>query len=590
MVMDITYVAAEGLGEDEEDGEIDEPEPAVDGEGEEEEEETGPISRALALQLQTEAAVLGAGADSEGGSEGGIAPLSRKGGRWAWCIGLVGKPSAGKSTFFNAVAGSELAKVRSGHFFLIILILKAIICQDRLGTNATKTQKSQPFCWQVGATPFTTIDPNVHQATINVEGPVLEPGGCVVRCPVPVTVKDVAGLVPGACDGLGKGNRFLNDLCDADVLVHIIDASGKTDERGNANEVGGHEIVHDVAWIHNELQRWIFDNLLEKKAGWKRKPEHLYDMFTGYQAQHWLTHEALRLAGVVDGENLSETAVKEMTDETLSSVIDHFLAVRFPTVLAANKCDDGDAAANVKLLKECLGAIGSLGEAGVAAVVPLSARLECQLQKMAKEKKIDYTPLHTFSDSDGAAAQQPAGQQAAEPALVSVVAEKSELKAAEAATIDSAAAFGLMGGSQVGKGEDDDDDGEAGVCVGSTGVREVLACAMRLRPPVLVWPVVDLATGASYPILPEEPRSNVMVCRDVVVLKPGTTVLSLFEILLHPPWSLLGTYACTQRASHECFHRPGLKLTESHTFVRHPQVENTFAVRVGHEVAAQRDS
>ena len=52
VVMDITYVAAEGLGEDEEDGEIDEPEPAVDGEGEEEEEETGPISRALALQLQ----------------------------------------------------------------------------------------------------------------------------------------------------------------------------------------------------------------------------------------------------------------------------------------------------------------------------------------------------------------------------------------------------------------------------------------------------------------------------------------------------------------------------------------------------------
>ena len=54
---------------------------------------------------------------------------------------------------------------------------------------------------------------------IDVEGPFVE--GLVVppRCPVPVIVKDVAGLVPGACDGLGKGNRFLNDLCDADVLV-----------------------------------------------------------------------------------------------------------------------------------------------------------------------------------------------------------------------------------------------------------------------------------------------------------------------------------------------------------------------------------
>lgn len=149
---------------------------------------------------------------SDGGGKLEAAPLIRKGGRWAYCIGLVGKPSAGKSTFFNAVAGSELAKV--------------------------------------GATPFTTIDPNVHQAMINIAGPAVKGVG-TVRCPVPVIIKDVAGLVPGACDGLGKGNRFLNDLCDADVLVHIIDASGKTDERGNANEVGGHEIVHDVACTHS---------------------------------------------------------------------------------------------------------------------------------------------------------------------------------------------------------------------------------------------------------------------------------------------------------------------------------------------------
>jgi|EP01043_Picozoa_sp_COSAG02_P033496 hypothetical protein len=198
--------AAEGVGDDEEDGElIMEPEPGVVAGGDlESTEPSGPISRALALQLQTESSVLGT---SDGGGKSDITPLVRKGGRWAYCIGLVGKPSAGKSTFFNAVAGSELAKV--------------------------------------GATPFTTIDPNVHQAIINVEGPTVN-GVTKVHCPVPVTVKDVAGLVPGACDGLGKGNRFLNDLCDADVLVHIIDASGKTDERGNANEVGGHEIVHDV--------------------------------------------------------------------------------------------------------------------------------------------------------------------------------------------------------------------------------------------------------------------------------------------------------------------------------------------------------
>lgn len=48
----------------------------------------------------------------------------------------------------------------------------------------------------------------------------------------PIIVKDVAGLVPGAYQGRGKGNAFLNDLCDADVLIHVIDASGCSDKDG----------------------------------------------------------------------------------------------------------------------------------------------------------------------------------------------------------------------------------------------------------------------------------------------------------------------------------------------------------------------
>lgn len=47
-------------------------------------------------------------------------------------------------------------------------------------------------------------------------------------------VKDVAGLVPGAYKGRGKGNRFLADLCDADVLVHVVDITGQADRDGNA--------------------------------------------------------------------------------------------------------------------------------------------------------------------------------------------------------------------------------------------------------------------------------------------------------------------------------------------------------------------
>ena len=73
--------------------------------------------------------------------------------------------------------------------------------------------------------------------------------------------------------------------------MHIIDASGKTDECGNADAVGGHSIVHDVSWIHAELQRWILDNLTAKWDSVVRKPEHLYDMFTGARALRSLITE-----------------------------------------------------------------------------------------------------------------------------------------------------------------------------------------------------------------------------------------------------------------------------------------------------------
>lgn len=49
---------------------------------------------------------------------------------------------------------------------------------------------------------------------------------------VPIDLLDVAGLVPGAHEGKGLGNRFLDDLRHADALVHVVDVSGTTDAEG----------------------------------------------------------------------------------------------------------------------------------------------------------------------------------------------------------------------------------------------------------------------------------------------------------------------------------------------------------------------
>ena len=116
---------------------------------------------------------------------------------------FVGKPSAGKSTFFNAATHQTTAKI--------------------------------------GAHPFTTIEPNIGQALYTIACPCFHWNR---RCDaeyghsalgerlVPVLLKDVAGLVPGACEGRGRGNKFLNDLLDADVLIHVVDLSGHSDQDG----------------------------------------------------------------------------------------------------------------------------------------------------------------------------------------------------------------------------------------------------------------------------------------------------------------------------------------------------------------------
>ena len=54
---------------------------------------------------------------------------------------------------------------------------------------------------------------------------------------MPIELLDVAGLVPGAHEGKGLGNRFLDDLRHADALVHVVDVSGTTDAEGESERL-----------------------------------------------------------------------------------------------------------------------------------------------------------------------------------------------------------------------------------------------------------------------------------------------------------------------------------------------------------------
>jgi ribosome-binding ATPase len=215
--------------------------------------------------------------------------LSGKGGSWTYTIGLVGKPSAGKALCW-------IMMTLGRHVFWPIRRNVVIPGKSTFFNTASAFARQRDDADNVigGATmaphPFTTIDPNIGFCLVPAP-----PGACPEdeaeesilskfhvgsshgkdsqgRRLLPVLLKDVAGLVPGAYQGRGRGNKFLNDLTDADVLVHVVDSSGMADAEGNL--LGEEEVMdtsknssrplEDLAWIRNELIEWVYNNLMYK--------------------------------------------------------------------------------------------------------------------------------------------------------------------------------------------------------------------------------------------------------------------------------------------------------------------------------------
>jgi ribosome-binding ATPase len=206
---------------------------------------------------------------------------------------------------------------------------------------------------------------------------------------VPIELLDVAGLVPGAHQGKGLGNKFLDDLRHADALIHVVDVSGTTDAEGKATR--GYDPSADVAWLRDEIVRWVLGNLMQKWGGVKRRHtaikatavETLQGQFSGYGSN------AATVARTLDVLNLKQP-LQDWDDETIEKVVNTFVDVKFPTVLALNKIDHPDADKNVSKIARA---------EPPERLVLCSAISEVFLRRLAKQGFVRYTPGSEFVDT-----------------------------------------------------------------------------------------------------------------------------------------------------------------------------------------------
>eukprot|EP01124_Arcella_intermedia_P000044 TRINITY_DN10023_c0_g1_i1.p1 TRINITY_DN10023_c0_g1~~TRINITY_DN10023_c0_g1_i1.p1 ORF type:complete len:375 (-),score=65.57 TRINITY_DN10023_c0_g1_i1:34-1158(-) len=209
-------------------------------------------------------------------------------------------------------------------------------------------------------------------------------GACVngVR-QIPILALDVAGLVPGAHSGKGLGNKFLHDLSTADILLHVIDASGTVDENGKETE--GYDPTRDIAWLIEEIEMWIYTNLMEKWVSVVRRHtttrgvvvETLHGQLSGYSTQ------LITVQNTLDSLHLQEPLdkIENWDPQMVRKFVNAFVAERFPIILALNKIDMKDSAKNISRI------CSRYGEDRVVLVCSLA---ECFLRQMRTKNYIYY--------------------------------------------------------------------------------------------------------------------------------------------------------------------------------------------------------
>lgn len=233
--------------------------------------------------------------------------------------------------------------------------------------------------------PFTTIDANRGVTYVRTTCPCIERDKRCGNCEdgirfVPIEIIDVAGLVPDAHQGRGLGNAFLDELSQAQAIIHVIDASGATDIEGNPGDIGSHDPLEDIDFLNREITMWMKGILCRN---WKRLARKI-------KAENLKVEEAIanQLMGAGVCEEHVNVAIDQLgkreyikwEDEDMCQLCEYIRLLSKPVIIAANKLDVAPPE-NVENLEKL-----------EMIVVPTSAAAELAIRNAASTGAIDYKP------------------------------------------------------------------------------------------------------------------------------------------------------------------------------------------------------
>lgn len=252
--------------------------------------------------------------------------------------GIVGLPNVGKSTLFNA-----------------------------LTQTASAQAENYPFC---------TIEPNVGE--VAVPDPRLDALAAIAKpdeiIPTRLTFVDIAGLVKGASQGEGLGNKFLSHIREVDAVAYVL----RCFEDDDVTHVEGRiDPIADAEIVETELMLADLESLETRRVGVEKKAKG-----NDKEAKQTLALIDKALEVLRAGK---PARLVDLTEEEKKPFTALNLLTSMPVLYVCNVEEDAvlDGNQYTKQVAERAAAEG-------AGIIIVSAAIEAELAELSNEERIDY--------------------------------------------------------------------------------------------------------------------------------------------------------------------------------------------------------